>query len=88
LPLIRGANSGVTALVDGRGRIHNPTVNRNGVPPEAAVRVWRFGVPPAAAPLTPYTRHGDWPLAIPCLAATLVLALLAWREERKVNSKQ
>lgn len=88
LPLIRAANSGVTALVDGRGRVHNPTVNRSGVPPEAAVRVWRFGVPPADAPLTPYTRHGDWPLAIPCLAVTLVLALLAWREERKVNSKQ
>ncbi len=82
VPLIRAANSGVTALVDGRGAIHNPTVNRSGVPPEAAVRVWRFAVPPGDAPLTPYTRYGDWPLAIPCLAATLLLALLVWRQPR------
>ncbi len=88
MPLIRAANSGVTALVDGRGRIHNPTDNRSGVSPESAVRVWHFPVPPDDAPLTPYTRLGDWPLAIPCLAVTLGLTLLAWLGKRRAKSEQ
>ena len=53
LPLVRAANSGVSAVIDGHGRVL------------AALPVDQIGVLdaglPAPLPATPYARLGDWP---------------------------
>jgi apolipoprotein N-acyltransferase len=70
LPLIRVANTGVTAVIDARGRIRQ-------VLPFGEVGVLDSALP-GALPPTPYTRFGDLPLAL-LLAG---LALLAFRRPR------
>jgi apolipoprotein N-acyltransferase len=70
LPLIRVANTGVTAVIDARGRIRQAL-------PFGEVGVLDTALP-AALPPTPYARFGDLPLAL-LLAG---LALLAIRRPR------
>jgi apolipoprotein N-acyltransferase len=67
LPVIRAANTGISAMIDARGRV---------------LRSLPLGVAgaidmalPAALPPTPYGRFGDWPVVL----ALLVLALVARR---------
>jgi apolipoprotein N-acyltransferase len=67
LPLIRVANTGVTAVIDARGRIRQAL-------PFGEVGVLDTTLP-GALPPTPYARFGDLPLAL-MLAG---LALLAFR---------
>jgi apolipoprotein N-acyltransferase len=67
LPLIRVANTGVTAVIDARGRIRQAL-------PFGEVGVLDTALP-GALPPTPYARFGDLPLAL-LLAG---LALLAFR---------
>jgi apolipoprotein N-acyltransferase len=70
LPLIRAANNGISALIDAQGRVR------------AALGLNAIGVidarlpPPAPAP--PYSRFGDWLMALNSLAF-LVLAWIAVR---------
>ena len=54
LPLLRAANTGVTALIDPRGRVLAQLPH--GVAGKLDVTV------PRALPPTPYARTGDWPL--------------------------
>ena len=67
VPLARAVNTGVSALVDGNGRI------------VSALSKMKEGVLVAVAPLdgraSLYTRHGDW-MARSCLAATIGLLLM------------
>jgi apolipoprotein N-acyltransferase len=70
LPLIRVANTGVTAVIDARGRIRQAL-------PFGEVGVLDTSLP-AALPATAYARAGDLPLAL-MLAG---LALLALRRPR------
>ncbi|MEQ8661976.1 MAG: apolipoprotein N-acyltransferase [Gammaproteobacteria bacterium] len=66
--LLRGTNTGITAVIDHRGRVTARA------PAFTAVTLrTRFE---ARAGLTPYARLGDWPLLG---LALLVLALSAWR---------
>lgn len=56
LPLVRAANTGVSAVVDGKGRVlASLALNTDGF----------LDAPlPAAYPPTPYARSGDWPLLV------------------------
>jgi len=71
LPLIRAANTGISAVIDGYGRVL------------ASIDVERAGiidhVLPPSRPATPYSRWGDWTLlAVLCaLAAPLAIKLRA-----------
>jgi apolipoprotein N-acyltransferase len=64
LPVVRVANTGVTALIDGQGRVIEALAL--GVQGHLDVRL------PPALPATPYWRVGDWPVF------ALLLALLVF----------
>jgi len=69
LPLVRAANSGISAIVDAYGRISSELgVDRMGVVD---------GVIPPAAPSTPYARLGDWTFAILLLLCCLAFPVVA-----------
>jgi len=71
LPIARAANTGISAVVDGQGRIvASLGLNRGGV---VDARL------PAALPLTPYARFGDLGFAIILLASVAVAILLSVR---------
>jgi apolipoprotein N-acyltransferase len=70
LPLIRVANTGVTAVVDARGRVVKEL-------PFGVMAALDTQVPGALAP-TPYARWGDGPLAL-LLAGLAVLAMIGRR---------
>nr|WP_245873027.1 apolipoprotein N-acyltransferase [Albidovulum inexpectatum] len=74
LPLLRAANTGISAAIDGRGRVIDAL-------PLGAIGAIDVAVP-AALPPTPYSRMGDWPMG--ALLAFL-LAALAWRRSAKVH---
>ena len=67
--MIRATNTGVSALIDARGRVQvsGPLFER---------AVVRGSVQPRAG-ATPYVRWRDWPMALMALAG--MLGLLAWR---------
>ena len=67
LPLLRTANTGVSAVIDGRGQV------LQSLPLNTAGRI-DADVPPALPP-TPYSRTGDWPATILLLAGLLGLAM-------------
>lgn len=67
LPLLRTANTGVSAVIDGRGQV------LQSLPLNTAGRI-DADVPPALPP-TPYSRTGDWPATILLLAGLLGLAI-------------
>ena len=71
LPLIRVANTGITAVIDARGRILDQL-------PFATIGALDTTIP-GALPATAYARWGDGPLAL-LLAG---LALLAMRRPRR-----
>ncbi len=63
LPMIRVANTGVSAMIDARGRITaRIPLNQAG---------WRDAALPPPMPPTPYARTGDWPVL------AVVVALMA-----------
>ena len=57
-PLVRAANTGVTAFIDPLGRVAN-AFRPEGTPFSAGVLADTVRVPAAAAPQTFYTRHGE-----------------------------
>lgn len=70
LPLMRAANTGVSAVIDARGGLRATlSLNREG-------RI--DALLPGALPPTPYSRWGDWPV----LALTLLVLGLAARSRR------
>jgi len=73
LPLVRVANTGVSALIDGRGRM----LGQIGLDRAGALDL---ALPPALA-ATPYMRFGDWPVL-----TLLAVALLALSVRRRAYS--
>lgn len=63
LPVVRSANTGISAVIDARGRIVDS------LPLNEAGYLDAFV--PAALPPTVYARIGDWPLTVLLLVATL-----------------
>lgn len=76
LPLLRAANTGVSAVIDARGRV----LARIGLG-EAGFLDARL---PAALPATPYSRYGDLPLG---LALGVVLVGIAALRSRRLQAK-
>lgn len=74
LPLLRTANTGVSAVIDARGRV------LQSLPLNAAGRI--DAAVPAALPPTLYSRTGDWPATILLAAGLLALAIAARRRRR------
>lgn len=64
LPLVRVANTGVTQIVDARGRVTAGL--------DFGIAAYLDAALPGALPATPYSRFGEWPLLL--LLAGLVLA--------------
>ncbi|MEI8234575.1 MAG: apolipoprotein N-acyltransferase [Verrucomicrobiota bacterium] len=79
-PLLRAANTGVTTFIDSRGRITN-TFQPDGTPFAEGVLAGSIQVPPAGAPQTFYTRHGER-FSQACAVASLLAAGLLWRRRR------
>ncbi|MEX0429866.1 apolipoprotein N-acyltransferase [Spiribacter insolitus] len=71
-PMIRATNTGISALIDAKGRVQvrgplfERTVVRGSVQPHAGT--------------TPYLHWRDWPMALLALAGTGLLLVLRWRE--------
>jgi apolipoprotein N-acyltransferase len=68
LPFARAANTGVSAMIDPRGRI----VAALGLDTQGYLDV----ALPAALPATPYSRMGDWPILVLIVAGLGLLARL------------
>lgn len=94
VPGVRVSNSGATGFIEPNGRVYHTGLARSNedgwlgapgpVANESAVSdVSLVDVPGSDQPLTFYTRHGDWVLAIPCAAIVIVWSGAAWRMDRK-----
>lgn len=70
LPLLRAANTGVTAVIDAKGRVLDSLPMGEAGKLDAAL--------PAALPPTPYARWGEWP----AMLLVVALAPLAFRRRR------
>ena len=56
LPMIRSANTGISAMIDATGRVtHQMSLDEAG---------WIDAPLPPALPATLYSRMGDWPIAV------------------------
>ena len=81
LPLLRAANTGISAVVDARGRIATDTAGR-----PASLGLGLQGVIDAAVPgalaAPPYARLGDLPLLVVLLAGIGLCALMSRRSGR------
>ncbi|WP_395541077.1 apolipoprotein N-acyltransferase [Neotabrizicola sp. sgz301269] len=75
LPLVRVANTGISAVVDARGRIARDAAGAALLLP-LGVRATLDAALPGALPAPPYAKTGDAPLLFLLLAG---LGLLAWR---------
>jgi apolipoprotein N-acyltransferase len=76
VPMVRAANSGVSAFIDQAGRITEvPGPRAEGVQGSSVRLVM---IPAEREYITTYTRYGDWLLAIPCAIATLLLTLIGF----------
>jgi apolipoprotein N-acyltransferase len=83
VPVVRAANTGVTAFIDPVGRISHLASAPGTL---YAHKTDRIRVPDASQPLSPYTRHGDLPFAIPCTIATaFLIAFIVYDERRRVR---
>jgi apolipoprotein N-acyltransferase len=75
LPLVRAANSGISAIVDPYGRVL------------ASLELGRIGVVdgglPGALPATPYARYGDWIFLALAILMSAGAALGRWNERSK-----
>lgn len=75
LPMVRAANTGVSAVIDARGRVVES------LPLGVAGRI-DAALPPALPP-TLYSRTGDWPAA--CVIAAWLAALVLMRRRRAID---
>lgn len=67
VPLLRCANTGITEVIDASGRVVASA-------PAFRAAVLVGEVPPARAGTTPYSRAGDWPVAVTAIAGLAIAA--------------
>jgi len=81
VPLVRSANTGVSAFVDQAGRIQEvPGYRAEG---QRGSRVRGVVIMPPGRKPTLYTRFGDWLLAIPCAIGTVLLGVWIFFDSRR-----
>jgi apolipoprotein N-acyltransferase len=73
--LLRATNTGISAIIDDRGRVAQRSV-------QFEVAVLTGPVQPRSG-ATPYVRWGNWPVVA---GAILLLVLLSWREKTELRS--
>lgn len=78
VPLVRAANTGITAVIDSKGHIRGMTQLFQEATLSAQVRRGEGG--------SFYSRHGDL-FACACLGACGLTALVAWRRKKQVEVK-
>jgi len=78
--VVRCANTGISCIIDPRGRIVKRLTDENGQ--ELMVRGILYGQVIPQKQKTFYTRAGDW-LAILCLAVSCVWIVAAWGSRRR-----
>ncbi len=71
VPMIRAANTGISAFIEASGRFHEAPGPAAAGARGLSVRGVRL--PPDDFSLGLYTRYGDWLLAIPCAIYTLII---------------
>ncbi|RYH02036.1 apolipoprotein N-acyltransferase [Salipiger sp. IMCC34102] len=71
LPMVRSANTGISAMIDGRGRVIQSIPLGQAGARDVAL--------PQALPPTLYTKAGDWPVLILVVAGLAGLGALRWR---------
>jgi apolipoprotein N-acyltransferase len=85
VPMVRVANTGITALVDPSGRIRDAIGSTARQTPAAGWRNWAVVAPPPGRAPTAYTRHGDALFGLPCAGVAALAFLLAlraaWRKD-------
>ena len=81
-PLLRVANTGVTALIDPLGRITHSLRGADGSPFIEGVLSDTMQIPPADARRTFYTRHGEV-FSMACAWLSAATLLLAWRRRHR-----
>ena len=84
-PLLRAANTGVTAFIDPRGRVLN-AFRPGGTPFAEGVLADTILIPPATAPWTFYTRHGER-FSQACAVLSLAALGLWTRRRRNIASR-
>ena len=80
-PLVRAANTGVTAFIDPLGRVAN-AFRPDGTPFAEGVLAQTIQVPPATAPQTFYTRHGERFSQLCAVWSIAALGLIAYRRRK------
>jgi apolipoprotein N-acyltransferase len=74
LPLVRASNTGISAVIDARGRVATDTNGEPAILGMGMAGVIDAPLPPALS-MPPYARFGDWPL-IALLIAGLILCFV------------
>jgi apolipoprotein N-acyltransferase len=72
LPMVRVANTGISAMIDAKGRVTASLSMGIDSAIDAAL--------PRALPATAYSRTGDWPLLVVLFLLTLLVYHLHWRD--------
>ncbi len=82
-PMVRAANTGISAIIDARGQLIASGVE--GRPGESDVDGVLFGVIPNLTIDTPYARFGDW-ASYPVLTTAGLMCVVAWIRARRKSS--
>lgn len=80
VPLVRAANTGISAYISASGRI-------TAVPGDGSAGVRGFSVRPVRVETGPktlsmFTRFGDWLLAIPCVMLSILLVMMSYVKQK------
>lgn len=84
-PMARAANTGISALIDARGRVVTSGIDGN--PGAADVDGVLLGVLPNIVEDTPYARFGDW-VSYPVLSIAGLATAIAWFKDRRRTRQQ
>lgn len=87
VPVVRSANTGISGLIDRRGRVAAVVEQGGRMTGVEGAAVFTVSVPAADMPLTPYTRYGDevW-YGVSGLAAAVLIGI--WAALRRADRKQ
>ena len=86
VPAFRAANTGVTCAIDRHGRILRRLTDDHGAVRVAGFLSTAVSVPSEDAPLTLYTRHGDFFARLCAACSFLALGFLVWARSKTAST--